>query len=107
MSVPLTVHLSSSSPEAVTFQLENENLRQQAEDDDPDDWNHLFNEIGHIDAITLPAHGEQTIFLSFRPQLRGDGRRAIAVCVAHALRVSQYVYVGIAAAAWGWAAAAC
>ena len=73
VSVPLTVHLSSSSPEAVTFQLENENLRQQAEDDDPDDWNHLFNEIGHIDAITLPAHGEQTIFLSFRPQLRGDG----------------------------------
>ena len=70
---PLRVHLEStagaSSKGLVTFQLENANLRQgYLDDDDPDDWNALFNECSQIDAIDLEPYGQQTLVVSFRPQ---------------------------------------
>ena len=66
--LPLVVKLDSSQPSAVSFQLENENLRCAVDDDDdPEDWNQLFNEVGHVSSITLPPHGEVTIVVSFRP----------------------------------------
>ena len=66
---PLLVRLESSSPEQITFQLENENLRNAAaEDDDPEDWNALFNEVGHIKTLHLPPHGQSTLVVSFKPK---------------------------------------
>ena len=65
---PLIVHLEAPSDESVTFQLENENIRSGDPDDDPADWNQLFNEVDHIDRVNLEPHGEQVIVVSFRPR---------------------------------------
>ena len=65
---PLSVGLASSVGGSVTFQLENENLRgAEGEEDDPDDWNLLFNEIGHVTSVDLPPNGEAKLVVSFRP----------------------------------------
>ena len=67
---PLLVKLESSAPHAVTFQLENENLRHgtAVDDDDPDDWNALFNEVGHVSELRLPPNGSTALIVSFRPK---------------------------------------
>lgn len=72
-ALPVVVKLQSSMPAAITFQHENKNLHDAEDlDDDPEDWNQLFNEVGHIDAISLPPHGESTIVVSFRPMPPGS-----------------------------------
>ena len=77
---PLLVKLQTSAPNAVTFQLENENLRHAgiaAEDDDPEDWNALFNEVGHISELLLPPHGSTKVVVSFRPKPLIDASDAV------------------------------
>ena len=43
--VPLVVHMGCPDNSQVVFQLQNENLRAGEPEDDPDDWNQLFNEV--------------------------------------------------------------
>ena len=65
--LPLVVHLQAPERGTITFQLQNENLRDGDLDDDPADWNQLFNEIDQVDQIELPAGASVTIVVSFRP----------------------------------------
>ena len=67
-ALPLVVKLEASITNAITFQLENKNMCD-AEDpeDDPDDWNQLFGEVSHVNAINLASLGECTIVVSYRP----------------------------------------
>jgi hypothetical protein len=69
------VHLSSSAPAGtVGFQLDNENFRHAAaEDDDPEDWNQLFNEVGHVNEVQLAPRGQCTVVVTFRPNQDGGG----------------------------------
>ena len=59
-STPLSVHLSCPENRQVVFQLHNENLREGDEaDEDPDNWNQLFNEARGTDippALPLPSY---------------------------------------------------
>ena len=50
---PVEVALRAQMPAGVnvTFQTRNENLNQS--DDDPDDWNALFNEVDCVQSIRL------------------------------------------------------
>ena len=52
-SEPVTVVLSSSLEEQISFQLKNRNLEDDdLEDQDPADWNQLFNEVSTPPAIS-------------------------------------------------------
>ncbi|KOO35561.1 peroxisomal membrane protein mpv17, partial [Chrysochromulina tobinii] len=62
---PLVVYMETSDP-GVVFQLQNENLRNGDPDDDPADWNQLFNEIDQIDRIELAPGASTTVVISFR-----------------------------------------
>ena len=64
---PLEVLLKSSVPQ-LTFQRHNENLADIDDEDDPDDWNELFNEIDLVDRVLLPPHGSEPVIATFRPQ---------------------------------------
>ena len=69
---PLVVYMETSDP-GVVFQLQNENLRNGDPDDDPADWNQLFNEIDQIDRIDLAPGASTTVVISFRvPEIRAS-----------------------------------
>ena len=69
---PLVVYMETSDP-GVVFQLQNENLRNGDPDDDPADWNQLFNEIDQIDRIELAPGASTTVVISFRvPEIRAS-----------------------------------
>lgn len=44
-TAPIVVHLVCPDNSLVAFQLHNENVWAGSPEDDPDDWNQLFNEV--------------------------------------------------------------
>ena len=63
---PVEVALRAQMPAGVnvTFQTRNENLNQS--DDDPDDWNALFNEVDCVQSIRLDPGESRRLIVAFR-----------------------------------------
>ncbi|EKX36868.1 hypothetical protein GUITHDRAFT_116891 [Guillardia theta CCMP2712] len=69
---PMLVHLSSDRPQEISFQLHNDNLPDSDSSSSAslgaeNDFNQLFNTIGIIHELQIPARSEQRVVLTYLP----------------------------------------
>ena len=64
----ISVDLSSSLGDQLVFQLDNKNLQALCDpDEDPCNWNQLFNQVDLVEKVTLDPYQSRTIVVCFRP----------------------------------------
>ncbi|KAL3907212.1 MAG: hypothetical protein SGPRY_010257, partial [Prymnesium sp.] len=67
-TAPIVVHLVCPDNSLVAFQLHNENVWAGSPEDDPDDWNQLFNEVDLVDTFMLGPGKSQRMIVLYRSQ---------------------------------------